>query len=420
MTDHLSHTHTPQHFRLGPQVSSGNYSCNTPRAPAAPPRSTSLSLIPPRLSSLHTTPEMETDGNAHASSSTPPAPASRASDLARARLAKKRERERQRAELEAQSQSMTSEEPPIITPSATDSSFHSTYSSFDASAPGAGLRLGGGLGLGGGVGAQVKPTMVDADAAQHLAYIQEKDPFAAFSPPAAIPPPQLPPSASATSSSAMYQAQRHPSETFSIASLSLSRANSLRPSIDTAASMHRGVPAYKRREMLRPDHSVGIEEEQEWAEEEETMDKVGEVQLPPMPSYLSSSRLDLHPSESRNSRASMGSSMMRRTKRWDPHAKREVEKAADAPADFAVVKPDGWSAKAIGLDSTYKREKRREDRRQLVGKVFGFGRKKEKEEKKERWEDEIEGRSVSVGSGEYSFLLYVRRRGNSFGEVSSR
>jgi hypothetical protein len=166
--------------------------------------------------------------------------------------------------------------------------------------------------------------------------------------------------------------------------------------------MHRGVPAYKRREMLRPDHSVGIEEEQEWGEEEDTMDKVGEVELPPMPSYLSASRLDLHPSESRNSRASMGSSLMLKSRRWDPHARRETEKPADAPADFAVVKPDGWSAKGMGLDATFKREKRREDRRQLVGKVFGFGRKKEKEEKREKWEEEIEGRSVSVGSGELS------------------
>ena len=331
-----------------------------------------------------------------------------------------------------------------MTPSATESSFDSTYSSFDAgnsaSAHGHVHRHGSiSLHAGGVTG------VVETDAAQHLAYIQEKDPFAAFNP--TVPPIDLgtplggggdnvsggaggpggigagvPPS-SYSSLGLGASTNRH---------TSLSRSSSARPSIGTAASMHHGLggtlglgsgtgsaslaggsitnlgaPALRRRELLRPDHSIGIEEEQEWAEEEDTLDKIGEVQLPPMPSYLSSSRLALHPSESRFSHSSTTTSLLHKSRRWDPHARREVEKPDDAPADFSVVKPDGWSAKGMGLDATYKREKRREDRRQLVGKVFGFGRKKGKAEgdgrEKERWEEEIEGRSVSVGSGEFLF-----------------
>lgn len=185
--------------------------------------------------------------------------------------------------------------------------------------------------------------------------------------------------------------------------LDLSRQTSLVPSSAPSAqpTTSTSTAQERRREKERSGQAIGIEDEIEWGDEEDTLDRVGEVDLPSFPH----AGLNLSAQQSRASSSENGSlypggggggagSIRPKKSRWDPHAVRESE---SGETGFLIVKPDGFSHKTLGIDAKWKREKKKEERKEVMGKLFRLGKKSDKDETQERkrqaWEDEIEGKT---------------------------
>lgn len=155
------------------------------------------------------------------------------------------------------------------------------------------------------------------------------------------------------------------------------------------------TPSERRRQKEAAGQAIGIEDEIEWGEEEDTLDRIGdEVQVAGFPN----AGLTLSSSHSRTSSTDTssfpGPSSLRikKTSRWDPHVPREKDEAGGM---FQVIKPDGYKYGNMGVDAKWKKEKKREERKEMVGMLFGLGKKKQEEgeRKREAWEDELEGKS---------------------------
>lgn len=155
------------------------------------------------------------------------------------------------------------------------------------------------------------------------------------------------------------------------------------------------TPSERRRQKEEAGQAIGIEDEIEWGDEEDTLDRLGgEVEVAGFPNagLTLSSPHSRTSSTDTSSGPGPSSARFRSKSKWDPHVPREKDEAGGR---FQVIKPDGFRYGSMGVDARWKKEKKKEERKEMVGKLFGRGKKgrEGEERKREAWEDELEGKS---------------------------